>query len=53
MELIVAFANNGIIGNGGKIPWHIPEDLMRFKQMTLGNVIVMGRKHLRVFQMVH
>jgi dihydrofolate reductase len=44
MELIVAFAKNNIIGNNGNIPWHIPEDLIRFKQMTMDNVIVMGRK---------
>uniref|UniRef100_A0A6C0HIJ6 dihydrofolate reductase n=1 Tax=viral metagenome TaxID=1070528 RepID=A0A6C0HIJ6_9ZZZZ len=44
MELIVAFAKNGVIGNNNEIPWHVPEDLIRFKHMTLGQVIVMGRK---------
>jgi len=43
MELVVAFAKNGIIGNDNKIPWNIPEDLIRFKHMTYGHVIVMGR----------
>jgi dihydrofolate reductase len=43
MELIVAFAKNGVIGNNNRIPWHIPEDLIRFRHMTRGNVIVMGR----------
>ena len=35
---------NRVIGNGNKIPWHLPEDFKWFKQMTTGNVIVMGRK---------
>lgn len=49
MELIVAFAKNNIIGNDGKIPWEIPEDLIRFRHMTKGNVIVMGRKTFESF----
>jgi dihydrofolate reductase len=49
MELIVAFAKNNIIGNNDKIPWHIPEDLIRFRHMTQGNVIVMGRKTFESF----
>ena len=49
MELIVAFARNNIIGNNDKIPWHIPEDLIRFRHMTQGNVIVMGRKTFESF----
>src|SRR5712675_2431133 len=35
---------NRVIGAGGKIPWHIPEDFKWFKQMTTGNVLIMGRK---------
>lgn len=35
---------NRVIGAGGKIPWHLPEDFKWFKQMTTGHVIVMGRK---------
>ncbi len=35
---------NRVIGADGKIPWHLPEDLKWFKKMTVGNVIVMGRK---------
>jgi len=35
---------NRVIGAGGKIPWHLPEDFKWFKKMTMGNVIVMGRK---------
>jgi dihydrofolate reductase len=42
--LVVAIADNGVIGKGGGIPWHISEDLKRFKALTLGHTIVMGRK---------
>ncbi len=42
--IVVAIANNGIIGNHGKLPWHISEDLKHFKKLTLGNPIIMGRK---------
>ena len=42
--LIVAIADNGVIGKDGAIPWHISEDLKRFKALTLGHTIVMGRK---------
>ncbi len=35
---------NRVIGAGGKIPWHLPEDFKWFKQMTTGHVLVMGRK---------
>lgn len=57
MELIVACTEEGIIGEGGIpmshsstkympsfLPWHIPEDLRRFKALTLDNIVVMGRK---------
>lgn len=42
--LVVAAAENGVIGEDGKIPWHISEDLKRFKAMTTGKTVVMGRK---------
>jgi dihydrofolate reductase len=44
VTLIVACARNGVIGRGGKLPWHIPADLKRFKALTMGSVMVMGRK---------
>jgi dihydrofolate reductase len=43
-ELLVAMSKNGIIGNENKIPWHIPEDLIRFKNMTKNSIVIMGRK---------
>lgn len=44
LTLIVAMTPSGLIGLGGKIPWHVPEDLNRFKQLTTNHAIVMGRK---------
>ena len=42
--LVVAIADNGVIGNKGALPWHISDDLKRFKALTIGHTIVMGRK---------
>jgi len=44
INLIVAVARNGVIGKDNKLPWRIPEDLKRFKQLTMGHVLIMGRK---------
>lgn len=41
--MIVAYSNNRVIGNGNKLPWHIPSDLKRFKAITKDNIVVMGR----------
>ena len=43
-QAIAAMSLNRVIGADGKIPWHLPEDFKWFKKMTMGNVIVMGRK---------
>jgi dihydrofolate reductase len=43
-KAIAAMSLNRVIGAGNKIPWHLPEDFRWFKQMTTGQVIVMGRK---------
>ncbi|BCM95113.1 putative dihydrofolate reductase [Burkholderia phage FLC6] len=42
--LIAAEAANKVIGNDGKMPWHIPEDLWHFKEVTSGQAVIMGRK---------
>jgi dihydrofolate reductase len=42
--LVVAIAESGVIGKGGAIPWHISEDLKRFKALTMGHTVLMGRK---------
>lgn len=41
--IIAAVSDNGVIGNNGKVPWHISEDMKRFKELTLGHPVVMGR----------
>jgi dihydrofolate reductase len=43
-KAIAAMSLNRVIGAGNKIPWHLPEDFKWFKQLTTGNVVVMGRK---------
>jgi len=44
VTLIVARAENGVIGRDGGLPWHLPADLKRFKALTMGAPMVMGRK---------
>jgi len=44
ITLVVARAINGVIGRDNRLPWHIPGDLKRFKALTMGSVMVMGRK---------
>ena len=44
ITLVVARARNGTIGRDGKLPWHLPADLRRFKALTMGSAMVMGRK---------
>jgi dihydrofolate reductase len=41
--LVWAQSTSGVIGRGGDIPWRVPEDLARFKQVTMGHTVVMGR----------
>ena len=41
---IAAVARNGVIGSANDIPWRIPQDWQRFKRLTMGNVLIMGRK---------
>ena len=44
IALSVALAENGVIGIQGRLPWHLPADLRRFKQITMGHHLIMGRK---------
>ena len=44
ITLIVAVAETGVIGRDNALPWHLPDDLKRFKRLTMGKPIVMGRK---------
>jgi len=44
LSVIVAIADNGVIGGGNELLWHIPDDLKRFKKITSGHCVIMGRK---------
>src|SRR5947207_2221535 len=44
VSLIVAMGENRVIGRENSLPWHIPEDLKRFKKLTSGHPVIMGRK---------
>lgn len=44
IQLIYARAANGVIGNDNTMPWHLPEDLAHFKELTRGCAVIMGRK---------
>ncbi len=44
LSIIVAIAKNNVIGKDNKLIWHLPEDLKRFKELTTGKTIIMGRK---------
>lgn len=44
LALIAAVARNGVIGQGGVLPWHLPEDLAYFRRVTQGHPVVMGRR---------
>lgn len=44
LSIIVAIAKNNVIGKDNKLIWHLPEDLKRFKRLTTGHTIIMGRK---------
>jgi dihydrofolate reductase len=44
ISLVAALARNRVIGSGNRLPWHLPEDLRRFKRLTMGAPVIMGRK---------
>jgi dihydrofolate reductase len=44
LSIIAAMSENGVIGREGRLPWHLAADLKRFKQLTMGHAVIMGRK---------
>ena len=44
ISIIVAMAKNRVIGKNGQLPWHLPSDLRRFKHLTMGHTLLMGRR---------
>ena len=44
LSCILAVSENGVIGRRGDLPWHLSADLRRFKRLTMGHTIIMGRK---------
>lgn len=44
VSLVVAMAENGVIGRAGGLPWHLPDDLKHFKKLTLDHTVIMGRR---------
>lgn len=44
LTIIAALASNGVIGRDGGLPWHLPDDLRRFKSLTMGRPVLMGRR---------
>ena len=44
LSCIVALSENHVIGKDGELPWHLPDDLKRFKAITMGHAILMGRR---------
>lgn len=44
MNIIAAMTEDRAIGKDGRLPWHVPEDLARFKRLTMGHAIIMGRR---------
>ncbi len=44
VTIVVAVGPGGVIGSGGRMPWHIPEDLRHFRELTMGHTLVMGRR---------
>ncbi|BAU47868.1 dihydrofolate reductase [Sulfurifustis variabilis] len=45
ISIIVALAENGVIGRDNRLPWHLPDDLKHFRRLTVGHPVIMGRRN--------
>ena len=50
INIIVAVAQNGVIGKDGKLPWTLKEDMARFKELTMGNIVILGLNTFNEFK---
>jgi dihydrofolate reductase len=53
LSIIVAHARNGVIGHRGELPWRLPSDLRRFRELTLGGTVLMGRRTFESLPAAH
>ncbi len=53
LAIVVAHASNGVIGHRGELPWRLPSDLRRFRAITLGATVVMGRRTFESLPAAH
>jgi dihydrofolate reductase len=53
LSIVVAYANNRAIGLGGALPWRLPSDLRRFRELTIGGVVLMGRRTFESLPAAH
>lgn len=44
LKAVACVAKNGVIGRAGSLPWNVPEDMARFKELTMGHALILGRK---------
>lgn len=53
ISIVVAHGANGVIGDKGELPWRLPSDLRRFRELTVGGTVVMGRKTFESLPLKH
>src|SRR5579871_1998316 len=53
VSIVVAYASNGVIVRGGQLPWRLPSDLRRFRELTIGGTVLMGRKTFQSLPAAH
>jgi len=53
ISIVVAHGANGVIGEAGQLPWRLPSDLRRFRELTVGGTVIMGRKTFESLPLKH